>query len=176
MSETEYVANGCCPLPWGEGGPRPALSPAGAGRVRGQLHAEDGSERLGASCSIDTSKASSFWRAERRISLWTFPPTNRRARCFVRRGGLSMTVSGRSPERRSVGPLLSTVRLGQPCAHVLTSRIAVFGYERSARQGGRLPLETARMAPWVIQGFTSTTPSRALRSLLRQADDTFTCL
>ena len=23
------------PLPWGEGGPRPAFSPAGAGRVRG---------------------------------------------------------------------------------------------------------------------------------------------
>jgi hypothetical protein len=35
MSETEYVASGCCPLPRGEGGPRPALSPAGAGRVRG---------------------------------------------------------------------------------------------------------------------------------------------
>jgi very-short-patch-repair endonuclease len=32
----------CCedwlfPRPWGEGGPRPALSPAGAGRVRGHL-------------------------------------------------------------------------------------------------------------------------------------------
>ena len=26
---------GLCPLPWGEGGPRPALSPAGAGWVRG---------------------------------------------------------------------------------------------------------------------------------------------
>ena len=26
-----------CPLPRGEGGPRPAFSPAGAGRVRGQL-------------------------------------------------------------------------------------------------------------------------------------------
>jgi hypothetical protein len=25
------------PLPWGEGGPRPALSPAGAGRVRGRF-------------------------------------------------------------------------------------------------------------------------------------------
>ncbi len=24
-----------CPLPWGEGVPQPALSPAGAGRVRG---------------------------------------------------------------------------------------------------------------------------------------------
>jgi len=90
--------------------------------------------------------------------------------------GLSMTVSGPSRERRSVGPLLSTVRLGQPRADALTSRAAVFGYERSAPQGGRLPLETARMAPWVIQGFTSTTPSRALRSLPRQADDTFTCL
>ena len=53
-----------------------------------------------------------------------------------------MTVSRRSPERRSVGPLLSTVRLGEPRADVLTSRIAVYGYERSARQGGRLPLET----------------------------------
>ena len=92
------------------------------------------------------------------------------------KSGLSMTVSGRSRERRSAGPLLSTVRLGQPRADVLTPRIAVFGYERSARQGGRLPLETARMLPWVIQGFTSTTPSRALRSLLRQADDKFTCL
>jgi hypothetical protein len=30
--------------------------------------------------------------------------------------------------------------------------------------------------PWVIQGFTSTTPSRALRLLLRQAYDTFKCL
>ncbi len=29
--------------------------------------------------------------AERRISPWTFPPTNSRARCVVRRGGLSMT-------------------------------------------------------------------------------------
>ena len=33
---------GLCPLPRGEGGPRPALSPAGAGRVRGQLHGEEG--------------------------------------------------------------------------------------------------------------------------------------
>jgi hypothetical protein len=32
------------PLPRGEGGPRPALSPAGAGRVRGQLHGENGPE------------------------------------------------------------------------------------------------------------------------------------
>ncbi len=52
------------------------------------------------------------------------------------KSGLSMTASGRSRERRSVGPLLSTVRLGQARADVLTSRIAVFGYERSARQGG----------------------------------------
>jgi hypothetical protein len=51
------------------------------------------------------------------------------------KSGLSMTVSGRSRERRSVGPLLSTVRLGQPGADLLTSRIAVFGYERSARKG-----------------------------------------
>ena len=28
------------PLPWGEGVPLPALSPAGAGRVRGHLHGE----------------------------------------------------------------------------------------------------------------------------------------
>jgi len=73
MSETERIAKWVCPLPRGEGGPRPALSPAGAGRVKGQLHAEDGSERLGASCSIDTSNASSFWRGaplfgRRRIS------------------------------------------------------------------------------------------------------------
>ena len=92
------------------------------------------------------------------------------------KSGLSMTASGRSRERRTVGPSLSTLRLGQPRADVLTSRMAVFGYERSARQRGRLPLETARMGPWVIQGFTSTTPpSQALRSPLRQADDTFTC-
>ena len=29
------------PLPWGEGGPRPALSSAGAGRVRDYLHSEE---------------------------------------------------------------------------------------------------------------------------------------
>jgi len=28
---------GLCPLPRGEGGPRPAISPASAGRVRGAL-------------------------------------------------------------------------------------------------------------------------------------------
>ena len=67
MSETQRMAKWVRPLPWGEGGPRPALSPAGAGRVRGQLQAEDGSERLGASCSIDTSKASSFWRGPRSL-------------------------------------------------------------------------------------------------------------
>ena len=44
-----------------------------------------------------------------------------------------MTVSGRCREGRSVGPLLSTVRLGQPGADVLTSRTAIFGYERSGR-------------------------------------------
>jgi hypothetical protein len=92
------------------------------------------------------------------------------------KSGLSMTVRGRSRERRSVVPLLSTVRLGQPRADVLTSRTAVFGYERSARQGRRLPLGTARIVRWVIHGFTSTILSRALRSLPRQADDTFTCL
>jgi len=53
------------PSPLGRGWPATALSPAGAGRVRGQLHAEDGSERLGANCSIHTSNASSFWRARR---------------------------------------------------------------------------------------------------------------
>ena len=61
------------PPPWGRGQPSPlgrgwtatALSPAVAGRVRGQLHGEDGSDRPGASCSIDTSNASSFWRARR---------------------------------------------------------------------------------------------------------------
>src|SRR5208337_3657016 len=36
-SETECIANESCPLPRGEGGPRPALSPAGTGRVRGQF-------------------------------------------------------------------------------------------------------------------------------------------
>jgi hypothetical protein len=46
-------------------------------------------------------------------------------------GGITTTVSRRSRERRSVGPLLSTVRLGQPRADVLTSRVAIFGYERS---------------------------------------------
>ncbi len=61
------------------------------------------------------------------------------------KSGLSMTVSGRSRERRSVAPLLSTVRLGQARTDVLRSRMAVLGYERSARQGGRLPWETARM-------------------------------
>ena len=40
MSETECIANASCPLPRGEGGPRPALSPVGAGRVRGQCTAE----------------------------------------------------------------------------------------------------------------------------------------
>ena len=29
------LADNSSPLPWGEGGPRPAFSPAGAGRVRG---------------------------------------------------------------------------------------------------------------------------------------------
>ncbi len=52
------------------------------------------------------------------------------------KSGLSMTASGRSRERRSVGPLLSTVRLGQARTDVLRSRMAVLGYERSARQGG----------------------------------------
>jgi hypothetical protein len=52
------------------------------------------------------------------------------------KSGLSMTASGRSRERRSVGPLLSTLRLGQPRADVLTSRMAVFGYERSVPQRG----------------------------------------
>jgi len=69
------------------------------------------------------------------------------------KSGLSMTASGRSRERRTVGPSLSTLRLGQPRADVLTSRMAVFGYERSARQGGRLPLETARMVPWVVSQY-----------------------
>jgi|GEM_PF-1381997 hypothetical protein len=47
------------------------------------------------------------------------------------KSGLSMTVSGRSRERRSAGPLLSTVRLGQPLGGVLTSRIGVFGHAGS---------------------------------------------
>jgi len=66
--------------------------------------------------------------AERRIALWTFPPRKSRARCFVRLGGLSMTGSGRSRECRSAGPSLSTFRLGQPRADVMTSWIAIFGY------------------------------------------------
>ena len=44
MSGTECIAIGSCPLPRGEGGPRPALSSAGAGRVRGHLHGEEGSD------------------------------------------------------------------------------------------------------------------------------------
>ena len=55
------------PSPKGRGWTATALSPAVAGRVRGQLHAADGSERLGASCSIDTSNASSFWRERTEI-------------------------------------------------------------------------------------------------------------
>jgi hypothetical protein len=31
------ISNDYSPLPWGEGGPRPALSRAGAGRMRGQF-------------------------------------------------------------------------------------------------------------------------------------------
>jgi len=57
-----------------------------------------------------------------------------------------MTVSGRSRERRSVGPLLSAVQLGQPRADVLTSRVAVFGYRRSARQGGSSGCGKTRLA------------------------------
>jgi len=37
------------------------------------------------------SERSGAERARRGGSPWTFPPTNSRARCFVRRGGLSMT-------------------------------------------------------------------------------------
>ena len=62
------------------------------------------------------------------------------------KSGLSMTVSGRSRERRSVGPLLSAVQLGQPRADVLTSRVAVFGYRRSARQGGSSGCGKTRLA------------------------------
>src|SRR5271157_5295821 len=57
-----------------------------------------------------------------------------------------MTVSGRPRERRSVGPSLSTLRLRQPRADVLTSRIAVFGYQRSARQGGSSGCAKTRLA------------------------------
>jgi hypothetical protein len=114
---------------------------------------------LGLNCSIETSNSSSFWRV--RHSYWRTNPPRRVALDFSAdqqqgemlrpdKSGLSMTVSGRSRERRSIGPSLSTLRLGQPRADVLTSRIAVFRYERSARQGGRLPLETARMVPWVV--------------------------
>jgi hypothetical protein len=42
LSWGEREGIGSLPSPRGEGGPRPAFSPAGAGRVRGQLHGEVG--------------------------------------------------------------------------------------------------------------------------------------
>jgi hypothetical protein len=62
----------------------------------------------------------------------------------------------------------------------LTLMGAYPGQAVPSRHGGReaaLHSNWDTTVPWVIQGFTSTTPpSRALRSLLAQADDTFTCL
>ena len=55
------------PSPLGRGWTATALSPALAGRMRGWLRGEDGSDRPGPSCSMETSNASSFWRAKRRI-------------------------------------------------------------------------------------------------------------
>ena len=96
------------PSPLGRGWTAMALSPAVAGRVRGQLRGEDGSDSLDPSCSMETSNASSFWRAKRGISLWTFRSRNSRARCSVRaqrHGSDHDTIKTAEQDTRSTGEL-----------------------------------------------------------------------
>jgi hypothetical protein len=55
-----------------------------------------------------------------------FSVEKRQGEMLLPQGGISMTVRGRSRERRSLGPLLSTARLRRSRGDVLTSRTADF--------------------------------------------------
>jgi hypothetical protein len=146
-----------CPLPWGEGDPRPALSSAGAGRVRG--HSCRGAKSL---CRIKSSQHSC-------TPLVGIPCKSRRPHEAEERHRLCCPVEGWRRNLAARGAWKAGLSIS--AASSLDKRsglIAVFIVREAER--GKMPRKTVVIWAGVIPPRRATDPSPVPLRLMKAPD------
>ena len=129
-----------CPLPWGEGGRRPAFSPAGAGRVRGKKCAP---EKLFGALRQDRPRACyrESWLSTSSLLFRLSGPLNRGKYAAEFSLRSAAFCYGRGYEARNSDGLHAFVAGGLEC-------MSFWGDNRWQRQGGRQTSHSIAWCTW----------------------------